>query len=254
MLTWLRLERRRKGQPDRAATMTTPDRFRDSRFVGLAQHGAVLCGFILWGGLLMAETPQIQLPVPDVDGSRALEGLLAQRRSVRDFSGQALGLTEAGQLAWAAQGITHRDGLRTAPSAGALYPLELYLVAGAVDGLPPGVYRYRPNTHRLEMSGEGDRRAILAQAALGQDWLADAAAVFVFAAVYERTAWKYGARAERYVHMEVGHAAQSLFLQAEALDLGTVVVGAFDDREVAAVLGLPADHRPLSLMPVGKLR
>jgi SagB-type dehydrogenase family enzyme len=183
---------------------------------------------------------------------RSLEGLLNQRRSVRDFADLPLGLAEVGQLAWAAQGETHGDGLRTAPSAGALYPLELYVVAGAVDGLEPGVYRYRPQAHSLEATGEGDRRSALARAALGQSWLSEAAAVFVFAAVYERTAWKYGTRAERYVHMEVGHAGQNLFLQAEAQGLGTVVVGAFDDAEVARVVGLPPDQRPLSLMPVGK--
>jgi SagB-type dehydrogenase family enzyme len=202
--------------------------------------------------MLMAQTGQIVLSTPVTSGPRPLEALLSQRRSMREFDHQPLALADVGQLAWAAQGVTHRYGWRTAPSAGALYPLELYLVAGRVDGMEPGVYRYRPQAHSLEMTGDDDCRAALARAALGQSWLADAAAIFVFTAVYERTARKYGGRAERYVHMEVGHAGQNLFLQAEARGLGTVVVGAFDDAAVAQVLGLPADHRPLSLMPVGR--
>lgn len=215
---------------------------------------AGLSTLIMWGGILMAQPNEIRLPTPDVVGERALEGLLSQRRSVREFTDRLLSLVEVGQLAWAAQGVTHRDGLRTAPSAGALYPLELYVVAGAVEGLEPGVYRYRPEGHYLEATAGGDRRAALARAALDQSWVADAAAIFVFTAVYQRTARKYGERAVRYVHMEVGHAAQNLFLQAEAFGLGSVVVGAFDDARVAKVLDLPEDRMPLSLMPVGHKR
>jgi len=170
---------------------------------------------------------------------------------MREYSAAPLPLAHAAQLAWAAQGVTDPRGLRAAPSAGALYPLELYLVAGEVEGLEAGVYRYMPARHALERSGGGDRRARLGRAALGQDWLAEAPAVFVIAAVYERTAVKYGSRAERYVDMEAGHAGQNLFLQAVALGLGTVVVGAFRDEEVAAVLELPAGVKPLGLMPVG---
>ena len=203
----------------------------------------------------MAESVKpIELPRPPITGEQQLERLLEQRRSVRAYKQAPLSLSEAGKLAWAAQGVTHPEGLRTAPSAGALYPLELFLVAGDVQGLEPGVYRYLPRRHALERLAEGDRRKPLGHAAYGQEWLADAPLVCVLAAVYERTAWKYGERAPRYVHMEVGHAGQNLFLQAEALGLGTVVVGAFDDDRVAAVLELPTGVRPLSLMPVGKKR
>ena len=125
------------------------------------------------------------------------------------------------------------------------------MVAGRIDGLPAGVYHYRPDDHCLRTMHDGDLRNRLAQAALGQSWLADAPAVVVFTAVYERTAWKYGKRAARYVHIEAGHAAQNLFLQAVALDLDTVVVGAFNDSEVATLLQLPGDASPLLLMPVG---
>jgi SagB-type dehydrogenase family enzyme len=194
----------------------------------------------------------IGLPEPDYRGDQSLEQSLQRRRSFRRFLEVPLSLGEIGQLAWAAQGVTHPEGLRTAPSAGALYPLELYLVAGQVTGLEPGVYRYRPAGHGLEQHASGDRRQALARASLGQSWMADAAAIYVFAAVYQRSSGKYGHRARRYVQLEAGHAGQNLFLQAEALGLGTVVVGAFDDDEVSSVVGLPAGTRPLSIMPVGK--
>ena len=195
----------------------------------------------------------IQLPEPASAGDRSLEELLQQRRSVRDYPDAALPLADISQLLWAAQGITHPAGLRTAPSAGALYPLELYVVAGNVAGLAAGVYHYRADGHRLTRMHGGDQRKPLAQAALEQTWVGGAAAVVVIAAVYDRTTRKYGQRGVRYVHMEVGHAAENLFLQAEALGLATVVVGAFRDDEVAGVLQLPADVRPLALMPVGRL-
>ena len=200
----------------------------------------------------MADSPEtLALPEPDRSGQHPLETLLQQRRSVREYSDRPLSLSDIGQLLWAAQGITHRQGLRTAPSAGALYPLELYVVAGRVDSLPAGIYHYQPDGHRLLAKHRDDRRNGLARAAFGQTWLENAAAVVVFAAVPERTARKYGERAVRYVHMETGHAAQNLFLQAGALGLDTVPVGAFDDNAVTSLLQLPADTRPLLLMPVG---
>jgi SagB-type dehydrogenase family enzyme len=190
-------------------------------------------------------------PPPGQTGAKPLELLLARRRSVRAFGRRPIGLAELGQLLWAAQGVSDPEGLRTSPSAGALYPLELQVVLGRVAELPGGIYCYRPDGHRLEWLRGGDARKPLAAAALHQDWLADAAAVVAFTAVFQRTARKYGERGMRYVHMEAGHAAQNLLLQAEALALAAVVVGAFDDREVATVLGLAADMAPLSLVPVG---
>ncbi|MDH3900879.1 MAG: SagB/ThcOx family dehydrogenase [Gammaproteobacteria bacterium] len=194
----------------------------------------------------------VMLPEPVYADDKSVEGLLWQRRSVRDYQDATLQLSDISQLLWAAQGITHAAGLRTAPSAGALYPLELYVVAGNVNDLAAGVYHYQAEGHRLARMHGGDQRKPLAQAALAQNWVSDAAAVVVFAAMYERTKRKYGQRGIRYVHMEVGHAAQNLFLQAEALGLATVVVGAFRDDEVAGVLQLPADVRPLALMPIGR--
>ena len=196
----------------------------------------------------------LELPEPRLDGDVSLEASIRERRSVRDFSNRPLSLADVGQLLWAAQGITSRDGGRAAPSAGALYPLELYLVAGNIESLPAGLYRYLPRGHRLQHVADGDLRDALGQAALGQAWVRRAPAVLVIAAVYERSARKYGQRARRYTRIETGHAAQNVYLQAVALEVGTVIVGAFDDAEVQQVLDLPGDHAPLALMPVGHPR
>ena len=196
----------------------------------------------------------IALPQPSHHGKGSVEDALARRRSIREYADEPLPLAAVSQLLWAAQGITDRDGLRTAPSAGALYPLEVYLVAGSVTGLRSGVYRYDPRRHQLLLHAAGDLRKALSDAALEQDWVADAPAVLVLTAVYERTARKYGDRGPRYVHMEVGHAAQNIYLQAVALDLGTVMVGAFHDRRLHRVLRLPGEAEPLGVMPVGKPR
>jgi SagB-type dehydrogenase family enzyme len=165
---------------------------------------------------------------------------------VREFAGQLLTEAELGQLLWAAQGITSERGFRTAPSAGALYPLELYVATA------DGIYHYDPQHHHLLALSLDDARQRIYQAALQQEALRLAPAVFIVTAVYERTAQKYGAeRSPRYVHLEAGHAAQNLLLQAAALDLGAVPIGAFHDQEIQQVLGLPADHMPLYLIPVG---
>ncbi len=194
---------------------------------------------------------EVKLPDPKTKGEISVEQALLERRSVREYRQGALTLAQAAQLLWAAQGITSREGLRTAPSAGALYPLEVYLVVGEVTGLQQGVYRYDPNAHMLYQVTEKDRRAELAGAALGQSCIEEGAAVLVFTAVYERTTRKYGQRGIRYVHMEAGHAAQNVFLQATALGLDAVVVGAFDDRAVMTLLQRGADEHPLYLIPVG---
>ena len=207
-----------------------------------------------WTADGMERDQHIDLPQPSADGKVSLETAIAERRSIRDFSRQPLSLEHVAQLLWAAQGITSRDGGRSAPSAGALYPLEFYLVAGDVDSLPAGLYRYVPRGHRLSQVTGGDLRKALADAALDQAWVRRAPAVLVIAGVYERSARKYGDRARRYTRIETGHAAQNVYLQATALGLGTVIVGAFHDAEVQAILGLPDDHAPLALMPVGHPR
>ncbi len=193
----------------------------------------------------------IPLPEPRLVSDVSVEAALLNRRSVRDFSAQPITLAELGQLLWAAQGITSRKGYRTAPSAGALYPLEMYAVVGNVEGLAPGVYRYDPDRHELETWRDGDQRGSVARAALRQRWIRDSAAVLAFCAVPSRTTGKYGNRGERYVLIEVGHAAQNVFLQAGALGLAAVVVGAFRDRDLNEVLELSRGEEAVYLMPIG---
>jgi SagB-type dehydrogenase family enzyme len=182
-----------------------------------------------------------------------LEQVLARRRSQRTFADEPLSLEELSQLLWAAQGRSHAAGYRTAPSAGALYPLEIYVLVGGVTGLEPGVYRFRGEGHDLVHIGDGDLRAKVAHIALSQSWIAACQAIIVVAAVFARTKGKYGRRGERYVHMEVGHAAQNLYLQATALNLGTTIVGAFQDDRLHALIGMSEDEAPLALLPVGRV-
>lgn len=218
-------------------------------------------------------TKPIPLPEPRLEGRVSVEQALSQRRSSRRYATNPLRLADLGQLLWAAQGVTQRmeetppgfswewrGGMRTAPSAGALYPLELYAVIGDVDGLEPGVYRYLPAEHALArvaspvqipLSGLDDRRQALSDAALRQLAIRNAPVSLVLAGVVERTAVKYGDRAERYVHIEVGAAAQNVYLECESLELGTVFIGAFDDDAVAGVLGLSGDERVYGMMPIG---
>jgi len=194
----------------------------------------------------------IKLPEPRTNSDFSLEQTLLERRSVRDYADAPLKLEEVSQLLWAAQGVTSGWGGRTAPSAGGLYPLELYVVVGKVEGLTEGIYKYRPDGHGLAKVADGDQRSKLAEAALGQEWVEEAAIDIVMTAVYKRTTLKYGERGIRYVHMEAGHAAQNLYLQAAALGLGMVSIGAFYDDQVSEILGLPGDETPLYVIPVGR--
>jgi SagB-type dehydrogenase family enzyme len=186
------------------------------------------------------------LPPPDVDGGLPLAAALARRRSVRAFAARPLTVYEIGQLLWAAQGESDpREGKRTPPSAGALYPLAVY--AATADGLS----RYVPEAHALERLSPRDRRAELAEGALGQHEVAQAPCVLAFTAVVARTTRKYGERGVRYVHMEVGHAAQNVLLAAAALGLAAYPVGAFDDARVGELLQLGRGEAALYLLPVG---
>lgn len=202
----------------------------------------------------MKENAMISLPEPTRDGRISLEATLQNRKSVRFYSEEPLTLEEISQLLWAGQGITRGGKFRTAPSAGALYPLEIYLVAGRVESLEPGIYRYRPREHELESMASGDRREAISQASLNQGAICQAAINLVITGVYQRTAVKYGERALRYILMESGHVAQNISLEATSLGLGTVVIGAFDDDAVQRVLMLERDTLPLSIMPVGRRR
>jgi SagB-type dehydrogenase family enzyme len=187
------------------------------------------------------------LPTPRLTGSVSLEEAISRRASVREFGPQPLRAEEISQLLWAAQGITRDWGARSAPSAGALYPLELYLVT------PEGLFLYLPDGHRLALVSSGDLRPPLARAALGQDAVECASAVVVITAVYARSKARYGDKAVRFATLEAGHVAENVLLQAVALGLAAVPVGAFDADELAAVLDLPGSHEPVYLVAVGRL-
>ena len=199
-----------------------------------------------------AAVTTVQLPDPRLKSEVSLEEALLKRRSIRKYANLPLTLEDVSQLLWAAQGITAEWGGRTAPSAGALYPLEVYLAVGNVKNLATGVYKYKPERHELVKVRDGDVRGELAKAALGQNCVKEAAIDIVIAAVYERTTKKYGDRGVRYTHMEAGHAAQNIYLQATALDLGMVTIGAFYDDRVKDILGMLKNETPLYLIPVGK--
>jgi SagB-type dehydrogenase family enzyme len=188
-------------------------------------------------------------------GFMSVEEAIAKRRSIRDYSKAPLTFQELSQLLWAAQGVTDlKTGFRAAPSAGATYPLEVYVVIGSegVSGLEAGIYHYNPLTNELKLIVKGDFRNDLALAALEQRWVKTAPVNIVLAAVYERTTRIYGDRGVRYVHMEAGHVGENIYLQATALGLGTVVVGAFSDELVQKVLNLPKEQKPLYIIPVGR--
>lgn len=195
---------------------------------------------------------RITLPAPICASPTSIECALLQRRSIRELGGAPITLSELAQLLWAAQGITDPDGYRTAPSAGSLYPLEVYVLAGRVTDLPTGMYKYTPHGHTLLKIGEDDRRLALSLAAHDQRYIANAIAVIVFCAVYERTIGQYGKRGVQYVHLEAGHAAQNVYLQAVSLQIGTVAVGTFDDAQVIAALALGDEEHPLYIMPIGR--
>jgi SagB-type dehydrogenase family enzyme len=192
---------------------------------------------------------EVKLPEPKQKGSTSIEEALNQRRSVRDYRRSPLGLEQVSQLLWAASGRNLYG--RTAPSAGGIYPLEIYLVAGEVEGLAPGLYHYVYSSHSLARTKDHDIRSKLSRAALGQRMVEKGAINIIIAAAYGRTTSHYGQRGIRYVHMEAGHVGQSVSLQAGALSLGTVMIDAFEDEEVKEILAIEED--PLYIIPVGKM-
>jgi SagB-type dehydrogenase family enzyme len=194
--------------------------------------------------VVMQGNAMIKLPEPEFTDA-SLEGCIKARRSVRSFEDKALDLNQISLLLWAAQGETDKEqGFRAAPSAGATYPLEIYLCS------QDGVFHYLPKSHGIERSDTSDVRSRIVTAALNQKFIGDAGCIIVITAVFERTTWRYGRRGEMYVHMEAGHAAQNIHLQAVALGLGSVPVGAFKEDDVADILQLE-DEKPLYIIPVG---
>lgn len=200
---------------------------------------------------------EVALPKPITAGTVSVEEALERRASIRNYTDQPITMQQVSQLLWAAQGITRPSwGGRTAPSAGGTYPLEVYLVVAknGVEGLTAGVYQYIPQRHEITLTVLGDRVSNLSAAALNQSWVADARINIVIAAVYERTTDRYGERGVQYVHMEAGHAAQNLYLEATALNLGMVSIGAFNDEQVQKVCELPKEQKPLYVIPIGHPR
>ena len=197
----------------------------------------------------------IRLPSPGQKGAMSLEESIAKRRSVRDFSSEPLRQSELSQILWAAQGITDASSrLRSVPSAGATYPLEIFVACGknCVEGIDAGIYHYEIYRHSLTLHHEGDARLELARVALFQHSILEAPVDIVICALNIRTTCSYGSRGERYVYIEVGHAGQNIYLQATALGLATVAIGAFNDEEVRGVLRLDKQYAPLYIMPVGR--
>jgi SagB-type dehydrogenase family enzyme len=195
----------------------------------------------------------VKLPPPAHKGSMSVEEALSKRRTVRHFASRSLDINQVSQLLWGTDGVSDPRGLRTAPSAGATYPVDLYLVVGerGVATLAAGVYHYRPQDNALTLITPGELRPAVARASLNQSWMAEAPVIVVITGEYRRCMARYGERGVRYTIMEVGHTAENLFLQAEALGLGAGIVGAFEDRAVTQVLKIPAQHEPLLIMPVG---
>jgi len=213
---------------------------------------------------LVQENPRTYLlPAPRLEGTMSVEQALATRRSHRSFQDKPLSAEQLSQMLWSAYGVTFplpnhphlRGGLRTAPSAGASFPFEIYAIIGNVDGIEPGVYLWISEENKLIRRIDRDVREELAQAALGQMMVRDAPVSIFWSAVFSRMTNRYGPRGrERYVPMDLGHSAQNVYLQATALGLGTVAIGAFIDARVSEILQLPAEEEPLYIMPVGYIR
>ena len=202
---------------------------------------------------------EIRLPKPKFTGKVPLETAILKKKSVRGFAGSAISMEDLSQLLWSANGNLPADAISGAttkvfPSAGGIYPLEIFAVTGAetVAGLPAGVFQYKPETNSILMINPGDHRSMLGRAALGQMWIASAPVIIVVGANFNRMTARYGNRGLNYVFMESGASTQNIYLQAEALGLKVGSVGAFQDSQVTAVLKAPADVNPLMLIPVGK--
>jgi len=202
----------------------------------------------------------ILLPYPMIRRDiLSTEESIAYRRSIRDYKDEPISIEHLSQLLWATYGISEtRWGLKTTPSAGATYPLEIYVVVGERKVsipdrgyLKPGIYKYHPYTHSLKLIREGDYMEELSKAAVNQRWVKEAAINIVICAVYERTTRVYGERGYRYVYMEVGHAGQNIYLEATALNLGAVVIGAFYDDWVKDIIKAEKDEHPLYLVSIG---
>lgn len=224
-------------------------------------HILLICFLLCLPGLLGCQpgpaksdnsVPQvIELPVVALSSSFSVEKALAQRRSVRSYKQGKLTLSEIGQLLWSAQGITEPNRkLRTAPSAGAIHPLQMYLVVREADGISPGLFSYEPNGHKLVTLKTANLYPQITARATRQTFIGTSGIMLIFAADLEKILPRYKEKAERYTYMEIGHASQNVHLQCESLGLGTVCVGAFNEAELKSILEI--DENPYYLMPVGR--
>jgi SagB-type dehydrogenase family enzyme len=194
----------------------------------------------------------MKLPQPRKAGGLSLAQALNDRRSVRTYAATPLALADVAQLLWSAAGVTSPEGFRTTPSAGATFPLETYLIAGTVEGLAAGVYRYDPTRHALAQTAAGDVRSELAAASTNQPCVATCAAAILFGAVLERTTAKYGDVGRDFVLLEAGHAAQNVSLQAVDLGLGAVAIGALDETWLKPLAGMGDNEKTVYMMVFGK--
>ncbi len=214
--------------------------------------GLILGGALLPRPMFATYIKKIKLPPPSFKGELSVEEAIKKRRSQRSFLDHSLSLSQVSQILWAAQGITEEGGFkRAAPSAGAMYPLEIYLVVRNVEELEKGVYHYHPQDHGVSFVLKGNYQDTLAKACLSQSFVAASPLSIVIAAEHERTSIKYGERGIRYVLMDVGHVGGNISLQAVALGMASCPVGAFIDEEVSRVLELPRSLEPLYVLSVG---
>jgi SagB-type dehydrogenase family enzyme len=200
------------------------------------------------------ENNLINLPQPEFDSKTSIEKALYNRRSIRHYLDKTISLAEISQILWSAQGVTTGDGKRTAPSAGATYPLVIYLNVSKVESLSQGIYRYDSDRHALQKLFQQDQKSAFASAALDQTFIEQAAAIIIITAIFERTTSCYGGRGVQYIHQEAGAVAQNIHLQAVSLNIGTVMVGAFKDDQIKKIMNLSANELPLLLMPLGKIK
>ena len=210
--------------------------------------------FLLPFAALAQTRADIGLPKPSFTGEKSVEETIKARRTVRHFKSKELSLGQLSQLLWAAYGVTNRDGLyRSVPSAGALYPLDIWVAIGekGVEGLEAGIYHYIPETHKISQIRKGEVRHEITRASLFQNWMAEAPVIFIVTGEYERCTGKYGKRGISYTYIEAGHVGQNIFLQAEALGLSAGIVGAFHNDLVRQVLGIGKVYDPILIMPVG---
>lgn len=195
----------------------------------------------------------MQLPAPLTDGPIPFENILANRRTVREYASEAMSIDGAAQLLWAAYGITEHGiwNRRTVPSAGAIYPMEIYLIAGDIEEIGPGVYRYDAEEHTLEPMRAGDIRPDLAEACTQQEWMEHAPMAIVICTDFAKATSKYGERGAFYAFFEAGHIAQNIYLQGESMGIGIAEVATFEDEELSGVVGQALNHRPLLVMAAG---